>query len=315
MKKKSLFYFFIVYLAQLDAYIYYATVLRKWDPSRHRFHYVIGLGDFHCKHHSANGKHKQELIDVLAEIQPSRMRILTEDLSVANDLGRKGARGFSVNSRGGFLGGLTDIFREMGIEAHNLEYRYARVCSLGPILNNPESDPIYLEPAQKILVADLKDEIRLEIDRIRSYEDGPVIDEWYRTGILDIEKKSESLKRSADAVSVASFLKNCKGAKMAIVRKLLTFDAPLLDMKIVHEIVGHPEVPYTCVIAGGSHIERAEELLDKIGYQRIYRAYSQELADAAIDVCSYRDRAIHLHRPKPLSLLELRRFFYHDITF
>lgn len=293
----------------LEAYIYHAVVMRKWYADLNRYHYFIGLGDFHYKQHPANRQHLDEFHELLAGASKDSLKVLTEDLSVANDIGRRGAQGFSINSRGGLLGGLTDMCRSYGVYTQNLEYRYARVCAFGPLLNNVGQEPSSFDSMRKLSVRDLSDEIYTELDRIALFNDGPQLQSWYTSCVRDVEKKMLSFKwPSCQNVSVAEYVSRNKKPLGPFLQKLLTFDASLLDVKIVHEIMQHSDVERTCAIAGGSHIERASKALKKIGYTSVWQTQSGGPSVSAIDV----EKDLHkvdYAKPAPISLQILKKYF------
>lgn len=294
----------------VDAYIYHAVVMRKWYAELNRYHYFIGLGDFHYKQHPANRQHLDELHQLLAGSSKDSLKVLTEDLSVANDIGRRGAQGFSINSRGGLLGGLTDICRGYGIHTQNLEYRYARVCALGPLLNNMSHDPYSLDSMRKLSVRDLSDEIYTELDRIALFDDGPQLQSWYASCVREVEKKMVSFNwPSYQRASVAEYVSRNKKPLGPFLQNLLTFDASLLDIKIVHEIVQHADVERTCAIAGGSHIDRASKALQKIGYTSVWHTQSGCGVVSAIDAGPDSYKIDHAIKPAPISLHLLKKFF------
>lgn len=311
MKKLYIVYVLLLaWLLPLDGYIYHAVVMRKWYADLNRYHYFIGLGDFHCKRHPANRQHSDELHQLLAGVCKDSLKVLTEDLSVANDIGRRGAQGFSINSRGGLLGGLTDICRSYGIHTQNLEYRYARVCAFGPLLNNMSQDPFSLDSMRKLSIGDLSDEIRTELERIALFGDGPQLQSWYASCMRDVEKKMVSLNwHSCRKMSAAEYVARNKRPLGSFLQNALTFDASLLDVKIVHEVVQHADVERTCAIAGGSHIERVSKALQKIGYTSVWHTQSGGAALSAIDVESDAYKSDNFMKPAPISLQLLKKFF------
>lgn len=310
---KKLYAICLIFLTQvvsLDAYIYHAVVMRKWHADLNRFHYFIGLGDFHHKQHPANQQHLDELQQLLVGSQNGSLRILTEDLSVANDIGRRGVQGFSINSRGGLLGGLTDVCRGYGIDTQNLEYRYARVCALGPVLNDTSRDPSSFDSTRRLSVGDLTDEIYTELDRIAQFRDGPDLQAWYTSCVREVEKKMAFFNWPAyQRASVAEYVSHTKKPLVPFLQNLLTFDAGLLDVKIVHEIMQHSDVERTCAIAGGSHIDRAGKALQKIGYTSVWHTTSDGAAMSAIDVGPEAYKAEYAIKPAPISLDLLKKFF------
>src|SRR5579885_2910097 len=105
------------------AFIYEVKVLRKWDASRNRYHYFIGLSDFHDKTHPINRDHLAQIEKMLKSTDRNISKVLIEDLSSANASGKQACGRFLVNSRGGVLGGLAETAKAMGHETENVEFR------------------------------------------------------------------------------------------------------------------------------------------------------------------------------------------------
>src|SRR5579872_576077 len=118
------------------SFIYEARVLKKWDPATHEYRFFIGLSDFHDKAHEATGRQLEALEQLLSSCNKNKTRIMLEDLSSRGSQGRHTCGRFVINSRGGILGGLVQKCQEKDLLVDNVEYRYCRVSSLGPVLNN-----------------------------------------------------------------------------------------------------------------------------------------------------------------------------------
>lgn len=311
MKKKYVMFILLssMQFLPLKGYIYHAIVMRKWQEELNRYHYFIGLGDFHQKQHAANQEHVQAFQELLTGTERDSVKILTEDLSVANDQGRRSVKGFSVNSRGGLLGGLTEMCRHAGIVTENLEYRYARVCALGPVLNNPGSSPFSFDSTKSLLVKDLAAEIYSELDRITGYDDFSEVRPWYQQCALKVKNGMRALKwteRSGE--TVAEYLARTGKAGGNFLQHLLTFDACLLDAKIVHEVLHHPQVERICAVAGGSHIDRASNVLKTMGYVPVLHMQSGRAVGSAIDVSGFAHNLEQI-KPAPISLHMLKSYF------
>ncbi len=171
---------FIFMPQNIQSYLYQAVVMRKWNDLHDRYHYFIGLGDYHNKKHPANQEQRDQLANLFAQADPTDVKVLTEDLSVRNSDGRFSFGRLYVNSRGGFLGGITERCQCWGIDVDNLEYRYARVCALGPLLNHSKQHPQSFASVRGISVDQLYREVSDECDRIDSFDDGPILNEWYQ---------------------------------------------------------------------------------------------------------------------------------------
>lgn len=265
-----MYHFFLVMLFlfnSLDAYIYQAIIMKKWNDLRNRYHYVIGLGDYHIKNENVIKKQHDQLRVFLANMDAQSCKVITEDLSVPNIDGRCGSGKFRINSRGGFLGGITEKCRDMGLNADNLEYRYARVCSIGPVLKDNAKDPKTYPSVAGISVGDVVKEIKDESQKIAKFNDGRVLNDWYRASVEQVDKKIVAYGLTDHKMSMADYLASKKSNPM-LLQKLLTFDRALLDAHIVHSVV-NTNKENICLLAGGSHIERVSQMLEKVGYKRV----------------------------------------------
>ena len=313
-------YFYVMLICvspAIHGYLYQGIVMRKWNDLYGRYHYFIGLGDYHSKQHPANQQQRDQFESLLAQVDPTDLKVLTEDLSVSNSDGRFACGKFYVNSRGGFLGGITDRCRCWGIDVDNLEYRYARVCALGPLLNHrlfnrSTKSPYNFASVRGISVDQLYREVSTECDRIDAFDDGPILNEWYQRCIQRVDKQLISFGWSlGDHTSVADYiiLEQKRSSLMPLIKKLFTFDCSLLDAKIVHETVNNQHKERMCAIAGGSHVERVSEILQKIGYQSLIHikpAYQHHGIEQCLQLES-NQRQTKL--PQPISLDQLKNFF------
>ncbi len=306
--KKSHILLILIFPQWCAGYIYQAHVLKKWNAYRSHWQYVIGLGDYHDKKHHATQSQLREIQAMLAGANGS-LKVITEDLSAQNNMGRFGWGPFYVNSRGGILGGLTERCHDMGIDTENVEFRYCRVCSLGPVLNNIHTQPQQFRPTNAIRLQDLCNEIDVELDRIRQFEDGLILHAWYTKQTKEIERKIARLGLRSRNMSVADFISCVQAKRLPLVKKLLTFDSSLLDMKMVHAIV-HADTD-VCAIAGGSHIERVSIVLQKVGYEPVFAAKSAVYQSAQLRECIGSDIKEHSFKPKPqpIDLTAVKKFF------
>ncbi|MEX0849309.1 MAG: hypothetical protein WD055_03705 [Candidatus Dependentiae bacterium] len=305
--KKKLCLVLCLMMHNVHGYIYQAVVMRKWQPDFNRFHYFIGLGDLHDKKHPSNGEHVQKLEQLLANTQKDDLKLFTEDLSAANSDGHYVVKGYLINSRGGILGGLTDKCRTFGIDVDNLEYRYARVCALGPVLNNRDKNIFDLASTCKINIGDFTNEIYDELDRIALFQDGAQCNGWYKKNMQNIKRKMRDLDwPSCQNAHIAEYLSCMNKPLVPFINHLLTFDASILDMKMVHEITQHTDKERICAIAGGSHIDRASKVLKKIGYSSVFQAKPTFQRVSNIDVGNVQNMQ---SKPQPISLDLLQKFF------
>jgi hypothetical protein len=293
------------------AFIYMATVMHKWDDCAQRSRWFIGLGDYHCKEHPITLKHRQELEQLLAETQQGRCKLLVEDLSSKNADGRFNCGRFQVNSRGGLLGGLTDVCQSYGIATHNLEYRYTRVCALGPILNKPHADPYSFASVRGITAGQMHAEVADELANIAQYNDGMLLNRWYAERTQAVMRRLVTLRwQQMATMSAADMLADLKPLeRQKKIEDLLTFDSSLFDIKLVHAIVQN-DAERIYAIAGGSHIKRVRVLLQKLGYVQVdvgVVSCSDEQASVADSIECFDER--FADQPRPIDLQWLKRFF------
>jgi hypothetical protein len=260
----------LLIVPQNRAFIYMSTVLRTWDKEANCYRWFIGLGDYHCKGHPATVQHRQELEQLLAQADPITCKLVVEDLSSKNDQGRHTCGYFVANSRGGLLGGLAELGQSYGMATENLEYRYARVCALAPVLNQPHADPGQFASVQRITVGHMYDEVMSELKRLAQYDDGDFLNRWYAERIASLKKRLASLgwqrmARRSTADLVRAVPQHMRTDKVA---ELLTFDGSLFDMKLVHATVTSSQ-PCVVAIAGGSHIKRVVTVLQQCGYELV----------------------------------------------
>lgn len=264
------------------AFIYEVKVLKKKNQSNNAYQYFIGCSDFHDKIHAANGQQLKKIEQMLGSCNKQSTKVLVEDLSSPNNNGCSSCGRFFINSRGGVLGGLAATCGSMGLDFSNLEFRYCRVTTLGPVLNNLKANMQDLAPVATIGISMLQNEVLTNIKEIQAYNDGSQLNKLYGQLIAGIIKKMKTLHLDkADDLTVAQFLAKHTDQKQRLdfIKQLLTFDSELLDMKMVHAIVHSPNKAKIVAIAGGSHIAKTAEMLEKIGYEKVSTtsiAYAKE---------------------------------------
>lgn len=269
MKKRLLLLLLCAGAQRSQAYLYNAIVMRKWLPEQNRYHYYIGLGDYHDATCAADTVHRDEVESLLRRPWNQGLRVITEDLTSPNAEGRCGVKGIRINKfEGAFLGGITEVCRAAGADAVNLEFRYARLASLGPVLHS-DKELSALFATNKLLVEDLIQEVERELAGVATFRDGVSLNQWYA---CEAKAVRSAMNRfgwpSCAAQTVAAYLASLSvRLKPYIDKSLIRFDRTILDVKIVHDIVSRTDVERTCVIAGGSHIERVAERLKQIGYE------------------------------------------------
>ncbi|MDR3551326.1 MAG: hypothetical protein P4L31_07975 [Candidatus Babeliales bacterium] len=255
------------------SYIYEVRVLRKWDDARKRFHYFIGLSDFHDKIDPSNQIQLKKIQDILAKLDKNTAKISIEDLSSVNNSGKASCGSYMVNSRGGILGGLAQTTREMGLDVANIEFRYCRVIALGPVLNNLKDDLNSFPSVTSTNMNVLIDEIKNEIADIKAQNYSPKLKKRYDASIKTVEDQLVKLHmHESGSLSVAQYLDKYSTAsnRLEFLKNLLTFDSALLDLRLAqmaHD--GFNKRDKDVSIAGGAHIGRTCDLLQIDGYQDV----------------------------------------------
>jgi hypothetical protein len=277
---KIFMYSLLVICIPCHAFIYRIDILQ---PTNNKEQYILCLSDFHDKTHPATHPQQKYLDTLLDQLVKKNAYVLVEDLSSPNTKsGATGCGSFSVDSRGGILGGLSATCKQKQIPVENVEYRFCRVAAFGPVLNNPNKSPNSLESANKITVDAIVTEIKQAIARVQLFRDGPNLQKHYDQSINTIFNDLTQLQLTDKLrVKVADYLtqQTTSQTRPDALKRLLTFDSGLLDMSFVHAIVQAHDKKIILLVAGGAHINNVCELLEKIGYKRIYNtpvAYIKE---------------------------------------
>jgi hypothetical protein len=244
---------------------------------------ILGLSDFHDKTHPATHAQQAYIDGILDRLKHIKALVLVEDLSSPNTAtGLIGCGSFSVDSRGGILGGLSTKCKEKGIPVQNIEFRFCRVAAFGPVLNHLNKAPNTLEPANKITINTIYKEIQQAIAHIQLFSDGPNVQKYYNEYIDEVLKELNQLHlNNTSTINIADYITQQAPSftRLDTLRRLLTFDSSLLDMNFVHAILQASDKQIILIVAGGAHINNVCELLEKIGYKRVYNtpvSYVQE---------------------------------------
>lgn len=256
----------------LDAYIFELQSIKKKNSAIEGPEWVIGLGDLHDKQHPTIKEQKDAIMSFLTSLPKDQVKVLTEDLSSPGSFGRQTCGNFYIDSRGGVLGGSAKDFIDQGFDTQNHEFRYCRVSSLGPVINNQDTDVSHIHSTSSITMGSLCQEIQKELDQIGGFEDGRILKEIYDKNRESVQKKLKKLNLMAhDQTSVADYLQqkasSAKDAFMHFIKKLLIFDSELLDCKFIHDVKQQKEKRYVIIIAGAAHVKRVCDILTKDGYE------------------------------------------------
>lgn len=300
----------------LNGYLYRdekgdVRVLRKWNAEHNRYHYWIGFRDFHDKAHKHNSIQRKRIEELLPGYNPDHLLVLVEDLSSANDSGKLGCGSYFINSRTGILAGMGSFCKKNHVPVQNVEYRYCRVVALGPVINNIQADPSSFPSAKRLMLEHLTQEIE------QTYNDlllGSTSSEFKNMLIAKtaaLQKGVEKLKNARSSTpSVADYLKNSTTAwnRLEIVKNLLTFDGILLGFKLVDATLKADQKEKIIAFAGGTHIDEAYELLQKVGgYEPLIDGKSVASADQVAQAINTGSSSLN-KKPEPISLELLEHY-------
>lgn len=270
------------------AFIYEVKVLKKWDSERKRYHYFIGLSDFHDKQHDATPGQIEAIQQLLRKMPRQETKVIVEDLSTENHCGRKSCGRFFLNSRGGILGGLAQTCKDHRLDVENVEYRYCRVIALGPLLHNLKADMSSIPSLKGVRVSDIMQEIQSAADHIKQYNDGSTLSKWYAQHLRDLAVHIERLKMEQyKNMSMAEYVaKHTTHAnRLKTLKYLLTFDSDLLNVLMVHYIQAAADKERVLAVAGGTHIMHVVEMLKKLGYKEIYSSRPEYFREHNLEKC------------------------------
>jgi hypothetical protein len=270
------------------AFIYEVKVLKKWDSARKRYHYFMGLSDFHDKQHEATPAQIEAIQDLLKQMPRQETKVIVEDLSTENHCGRKSCGRFFLNSRGGILGGLAQTCKANRLEVDNVEYRYCRVIALGPLLHNLKADLSSIPSLKGVRVSDIMQEVQSTADHIKRYNDGSTLAKWYAQHLRDLAVHIERLKMDQyKNMSMAEYVSKhtTQVNRLKILKYLLTFDSDLLNVLMVHYVQAAADKERVVAVAGGTHIMHVVEMLKKLGYKEVYSSKPEYFHEHNLEKC------------------------------
>ncbi len=274
MKKiKAIIGFFCIYMMQLSAYSYDIKALRKWQPAYNRYHYWIGICDFHDKTHPDNSIQRAKIEEWLLSYNHLDSLIVVEDLSSCNAEGRTGCGPYYINSRAGILAGLGNFCNTHNIPVVNVEYRYCRVVGLGPIINNITANPSLFPSAKKMTIADLTSEIEQTYQQLSTNTGNmtfKILMQEKAALIMQEMKKLQLLDKGKKTIADYLLESSTPINRLSVVKNLLTFDGILIGMKLVDATIKAEHKKKIISFGGGTHINEAYEILQKVaGYEPI----------------------------------------------
>lgn len=301
----------LAFCAPMRAYLYDVKVLRKWQPQCNRYHYWVGCCDFHDKLHKHNSVQRKKIEEWLPGYNPEHLLVLVEDLSSTNDAGKLGCGNYFINSRMGILAGLGSYCKTNHIPVQNVEYRYCRVVALGPVINNIQADPNSLPSARKMTISELTREIEQAYNDLLLGSTSTEFKNMLIAKTASLHKGLDKLKAvNANPQSIADYLRaNTSGwNRLNTVKNMLTFDGILLGFKLVDATLKAENKEKVIAFAGGTHINEAYELLQKVGgYEPLIDANSVNGADPVAKAINTGSAPL-TKKPEPISLELLEHY-------
>jgi len=285
--------------------------MKRVNKQTNKVQFVIGLADFHDKTHPANKVQRIYIDDsLLKKCVAVKGKLIIEDLSSINNDGRMNCCNYAVNSCEGVLGQLANKARECGIDVDNVEYRYCRVAGIGPLLSNIQASPYSFKSTMAISTAMLYKEVADEIEKIKHYDDGKILNAIYKytlTAVCNVLSKI-AFNIAQQQSTIAHY---CSGLQRKEYKqeleKLCIFDSALIDMKIMHSIVAAPQAAFIFVAAGGSHIEQMRDMLKRMGYELVF-ATPQSASTTIRRVVNAGSSSSSENAPQPADITVLDRF-------
>ena len=290
----------------LRPFIYEVTLLKRWIPEFKRYQYFVGISDFHDKKHAANETQRARIQDLLDQQNKETTMVITEDLSG----GQTVCGQFKINSKGGILGGLTKLCQEKGFTVDNIEYRYCRVAALGPLLTHANQAIHECPSTCKLRIADIAHEVHQTIDAVSTHT--PQLADTYKKICKKIPLLLEQLQlTNGSPHSVADYIQEQAqdGDRLAIVEKLLTFDADLVDFKLARSVLAARTYHTIIAFAGGSHISRVITMLLSAGYKQAHKIRSTSYKEYDLSLCfgiPVINKSFCM-KPEPINLEALQR--------
>jgi len=309
-----------LFTQQACAYVYEVQVVRRTMPGTSEKQYVVGLSDFHDRSQSDVAAEQRRMFEKLLKTSDStKMRFLVEDLSSPNCEGTCSCANYRVNTRGGFLGGITDAIKQHGYRADNLEFRYCRVVALGlTAVGNGGKQARTLQEAIKL--DQFINETQSQFAVIGRYQDHGVAP-WYRSCTQAVESAMAKLNLfGCQKWTVREYLHVMTQPETTsknkryddVLEELLSYDSPLFDVRLVHEVLNDVRHKTVVVIAGGTHVREAFDALLKAGYEHvpvIQECLASSGATAKNSIDSYALQQKRSVLPRPITLTCSKRFW------
>ena len=273
MKLGLMWSFLLMPYVLMYGYGYDIKGLRKWNGADKCFHYWIGICDFHDKTHQINTIQRAKIEECLPLYNPLDLLVIVEDLSSANNEGRLGCGSYCIQSRTGILAGLGNFCKQYTIPVCNVEYRYCRVVTLGPIINNIGAHPSLFSSTNKITLSNLVQEVQHAQTAFLNIESNILFKNILNEKSAYINSCMKKLNLLADQnKTIAEYLTPISPLnRLDLVKNILTFDGILIGLRIVDATMQAKDKKKIIAFGGGTHINEAYELLQKVaGYEPIF---------------------------------------------
>lgn len=298
--------------ASLNAYIYEITVMKA--PGKNG-QMVVGLSDFHDKLHPSNTHQRASLLSLLNAIEhKNAYKLLIEDLSSINAQGAFGCQSYALVSKQGILAGLTQECKALGLDVENLEYRFSRVIALGPLLHEQYANPFQFQPACSIRIDTLISEVEAMIDYLKHSITEKNLSAWYKTCSRAVLTSMRRLGLySCKHMSCAAFIhaNTTSNTRLTFLKGLLTFDSTLLDCAFVNALTRAASQSHVIIVAGGTHIKKTCEQLNRMGYSHVYASELRMMpVDNGITTQLSTANSKQLKKPEPISLDMLSQYIH-----
>jgi len=249
------------------AYVYDIAIFAK-ELRPGRMQHVVFCSDWHDRAASVSLNQNKMINTMLRGCNKQRTAVVVEDLSSNAHGGAAYCGRFPVDSRGGLLGGLAQDCKTAGVEVANIEFRQCRVLTVSPEIGKMPGCGIN-GAATTVQTSALVNEIKEVIKRVGTYSDGVLAKNCYADSIKKVVNHTQyCFLQKEEKGSVAQLLKKSGGiAQQELCKQLLTFDGSLLEMQLLHAILGYKDKEVVVVFAGGTHCSVVADLLGQFGYR------------------------------------------------
>lgn len=232
---------------------------------------------------SDNKKHTQLLFEVLEDIPKNdrnTLGVIVEDMNSyeGHNAVIKSYHEYLEDSgvaRSHTISGILSRLEDLGFETSNVEFRFAREVATMPLLDIemvlPGKDCIERFP---VSCHEVIQELKETADQIERYQDGPGANAFYQLILKDVVHDHDDVITKIGQCS--GTLKNFMNQyiqsqyRISFLETLMYWDASLLDVKIIHEILRMKNSKKNVVVlVGAAHAERVHQVLcQNLGYRR-----------------------------------------------